>query len=267
MKYFSLEGKTALVTGASGLLGKEHCIALSEAGANIIAADLDIKKCEDITKALPTKSISVELDVTSPNSINKALEIGLLTFGKINILVNNAAINDMFENPKAAIELSKFENYPLDMWKKSLEVNLTGVFLCSQIIGKHMSETGGGVIINVASTYGVVAPDQNLYKDENGNQMFYKPPAYSTTKAGVIALTKYIASYWGDKNVRCVCLSPGGVFNNQNEVFVKKYSQKTMLGRMAKKEDYRAAIVFLASDGASYMTGANLIVDGGFTAW
>jgi NAD(P)-dependent dehydrogenase (short-subunit alcohol dehydrogenase family) len=267
MNIFSLKGKTAIVTGATGLLGREHCKALSEAGANVIIADLNLDACKKLSSEISSDSLPIELDVTSKDSIISALNIGIAKYGKIDILVNNAAINDMFESPKAALENSKLENYPLELWQKSIDVNLTGVFLCSQIIGSQMAKSGGGVIINIASTYGITAPDQSLYVDENGKQLFFKPPAYSVTKAAVIALTKYIASYWGKQNVRCVCLSPGGVYNNQNETFVKKYSAKTMLGRMANKEDYKSALIFLASDGASYMTGANLIIDGGFTAW
>jgi NAD(P)-dependent dehydrogenase (short-subunit alcohol dehydrogenase family) len=264
---FSLRGKVAVVTGALGLIGRNHCMALSEAGASVIVADLNEQKCADFAKEYLTDSIGAYLDVTSRNSISDLLLTILRNFGKIDILVNNAAINDMFEDPKAALEQSKFENYPLELWQKSLDVNLTGVFLCSQQLGSHMAQKGSGSIINVSSTYGLVAPDQSLYLDPEGNQCFIKPPAYSVTKSGVIMLTKYLASYWGKSGVRINTLTPGGVQNAQDEYFIENYSRKTPLARMAKPADYKGAIVFLASDASSYMTGANLVVDGGWTCW
>jgi NAD(P)-dependent dehydrogenase (short-subunit alcohol dehydrogenase family) len=267
MELFSLKNKTAIVTGALGLIGKEHCKALSEAGANVIVADLDESKCIEFAKTLSTNSLGVSLDVTNPESIKLVRDQVLEKFQHVDILVNNAAINDMFENPKAAAEQSKFENYPLELWRKSVDVNLTGVFLCSQILGSEMAEQKSGSIINIASTYGITAPDQSLYIKEDGTQSFYKPPAYSATKGAVIAFTKYLAAYWGKGGVRVNTLTPGGVENSQDDFFIGKYSAKTPLGRMAKPSDYRGALIFLASDASSYMTGANLIVDGGWTCW
>ena len=267
MELFNLKNKTAIVTGALGLIGKEHCRALSEAGANVIAADLDYQKTIDLASEIGSNSIGAFLDVTDKTSITSVKEKAVRKFGSIDILVNNAAINDMFEDPKAVKEKSLFENYPLELWQKSLDVNLTGVFLCSQILGAEMARQNYGSIINIASTYGITAPNQDLYKDENGRQEFYKPPAYSATKGAVIMFTKYLSAYWGNKNVRVNALSPGGVENNQDEFFVKKYSENTPLKRMAKPTDYKGALIFLASDASSYMTGANLVVDGGWTAW
>jgi len=267
MELFSLKNKTAIVTGSLGLIGKEHCKALSEAGANVVVADVNEKSCNDFAKTLQTESIGLSLDVTNPDSIKVLRDKVLEKFSHIDILVNNAAINDMFENPKAAAEQSKFENYPLELWQKSIDVNLTGVFLCSQILGNEMAKQKSGSIINIASTYGISAPDQSLYIKEDGTQSFYKPPAYSATKGAVIMFTKYLAAYWGKDGVRVNTLSPGGVENNQDEFFIKKYSAKTMLGRMAQPDDYKGALIFLASDSSKYMTGANLVVDGGWTAW
>ncbi len=267
MESFLLENKVAVVTGALGLLGKHHCQALAEARANVVVCDLNEEQCVQFADLLPTESMGIFLDVTHARSIQNLLDETLKKFGQVDILVNNAAINDMFETPALAAEQSRFENYPLEMWQKSLQVNVTGVFLCSQIIGSQMAQQGKGSIINVASTYGIVAPDQSLYRNPDGKQLFYKSPAYPTTKGAVIAFTRFLAAYWGNSGVRVNALSPGGVENGQDEFFVANYSKKTPLGRMARPTDYKGAIVFLASDASSYMTGANLVVDGGWTAW
>ena len=263
---FSLKNKVALVTGALGLIGKHHCEALAEAGANVIVCDLDNAKCTEFTKTLPGKSLGIGTDITKKKSVKELLETVLKEFGKIDILINNAAINDMFENPQAAEEQSKFENYPLELWQKSLDVNVTGMFLCSQVVGTEMATTGSGSIINIASTYGMVAPDQTLYQKPDGTQSFYKSAAYPVTKGAVISFTRFLAAYWGSKGVRVNTLSPGGVENNQDEYFIDNYKRKTPLGRMAEPSDYKGALIFLASDASSYMTGANLVVDGGWTA-
>jgi NAD(P)-dependent dehydrogenase (short-subunit alcohol dehydrogenase family) len=267
MDVFSLEGKVAVVTGALGLLGRHHCQALAEAGANIVVGDLDGEQSQVLASTLPTPSLGVSMNVTEPASITHALETALTTFSHVDVLVNNAAINDMFESPTMAAELSKFESYPLAMWKRSLTVNVTGIFLCAQIIGSQMAKQGGGSIINIASTYGMVGPDQSLYRTPAGQQQFYKSPAYPTTKGAVIAFTRYLAAYWGEVGVRVNALSPGGVRNGQEDYFVANYAAKTPLKRMANPTDYKGAIVFLAGDASTYMTGANLVVDGGWTAW
>src|ERR1043165_6023671 len=178
---FSLEDKVAIVTGAVGLIGKEHCRALSEAGATVIVADIDEAKASEFAATLPI-AIGIGVDITKKPSVQLLCEKVKSKFGQIDILVNNAAINDMFENPERAGELSRFENYPLDAWQKSIDVNLTGTFLCSQVIGSEMARQGSGSIINIASTYGIVAPDQSLYIKPDGPQDFYKSPAYPATK-------------------------------------------------------------------------------------
>ena len=264
---FSLKEKVAVVTGALGLIGKNHCRALAEAGANVIVCDLNESECADFAASLSVLSLGISADITNKKSIEQLRDEVISNYGKIDILVNNAAINDKFEDPLSALDESKFENYPLEMFKKSLDVNVVGMFLCSQVIGSEMAKAGYGSIINLASTYGVVAPDQSIYKNENGEQTFYKSAAYPVTKGAVISFTRFLAAYWGNKGVRVNTLSPGGVRDNQEEYFVKNYSAKTPLGRMAQPYDYKGALVFLASDASSYMTGANLVVDGGWTAW
>jgi NAD(P)-dependent dehydrogenase (short-subunit alcohol dehydrogenase family) len=266
MNSFSLENKVAIVTGACGLLGREHVSALADAGASVVVADVDEKSCRDFASSLGEKHLGIGLDVTNQDSLTKAKDKILNKYKHIDVLVNNAAINDMFENPAMAGVQSMFENYPVEMWNKSLNVNVTGVFLCSQVFGTVMAKQQSGSIINIASTYGMVAPDQRIYQNEKGEQTFFKSPAYPTTKSAVIGFTKFLAAYWGNKNVRVNTLSPGGVENKQDDFFIQNYKNKTLLNRMATAGDYKGAIVFLASDASAYMTGANLVVDGGWTA-
>jgi len=266
MELFSLAGKTAIVTGACGLLGQQHCMALAEAGAQVVAADMQEGPCKQLAGRLGDKHMGLGVDVTDPASLEQARQQILERYGRIDVLVNNAAINDMFENPTLGRKQSMFEHYPFEMWDRSWKVNVSGVFLCSQILGGVMAEQGSGSIINIASTYGIVAPDQSIYRDEAGVQTFYKSPSYPVTKSAVIGFTKFLASYWGHCGVRVNTLSPGGVENGQNDYFKHNYSSRTLLGRMAAPSDYKGAIVFLASDASIYMTGANLVVDGGWTA-
>ncbi len=262
---FNLSGKVALVTGALGLIGKEHCKALAQAGATVIVADLSIADCVDFASTLGSHSKGIALEITVESEVEKCADWVEKEFGRLDILVNNAAINDHFQTSSDLLSLSSFENYPVDMFQKSWEVNVKGLFLCSQKFGKIMLKNKQGSIINIASTYGVVGPDQSLYKDENGQQLFFKTPAYPTTKGAVINFTRYLAAYWGEQGIRVNTLSPGGVENGQTDFFMQQYSAKTLLKRMAKPDDYAGALVFLASDASSYMTGANLVVDGGFT--
>ncbi len=266
MNLFSLKDKVAIVTGSLGLIGKEHCRALADAGANVVVSDLDEDKCREFALTLTPDALGAGADVSDAASVGSLLKKTLDRFGRVNILLNNAAVNEKFEDPLLASEMSQFEHFPLSQWKKMMDVNVTGVFLCSQIIGSAMAKLGKGSIINVASTYGVVGPDQSIYKTPAGKQAFYKSPAYPVSKGAVISFTRYLAAYWGHCGVRVNTLSPGGVENAQDDFFVKNYSAKTPLGRMAQPSDYRGAVVFLASDASSYMTGANLIVDGGWTA-
>lgn len=264
---FSLAGRTAIVTGAAGLLGRRHCQALAGAGAVVVATDTDRVACDALARDLGNDAFAVAADVTDAASLHALADTVLERTGRVDVLVNNAAIDDKFDSAELASELSRFENYPLALWQRSLDVNLTGPFLCCQVIGARMVEAGRGSIINVASTYGLVAPDQSLYRDPDGRQRFYKSPVYPATKAAVLALTRFLAAYWGADGVRVNALSPGGVLNNQDAFFVHEYARRTPLGRMAAPSDFAGALTFLASDAASYVTGANLVVDGGFTIW
>ncbi|MFM8332169.1 MAG: SDR family oxidoreductase, partial [Candidatus Methylumidiphilus sp.] len=260
-------GKTAIVTGAAGLLGRQHCRALAEAGAAVVAADLDQAACAELAASLGGAALGLRLDVTDPVSVRALADAVVALNGSIDVLVNNAAINDKFEDPAATLEASRFENYALENFRRMLDVNVTGVFLCSQIIGADMAAAGSGSIINIASTYGLVAPDQALYRDPEGRQRFFKTAAYPTSKGAVLAFTRFLAAYWGGAGVRVNALSPGGVENQQDDFFINAYAQRTPLKRMASSTDFAGALVFLASDASAYVTGANLVADGGFTIW
>lgn len=256
---FSLKGKVIIITGGAGLLGQQHAEVLSNAGANIVIADINQKMCDSVAERISIESgfeaLGIAVDITNEISIQCLVERVKEKYGKIDILINNAV---------AKVKNSRiFEECELDTWNKCLNVNLTGVFLCSKIIGCEMIKLGKGSIINIGSIYGLVGPDQSIYGDSGINSS----AVYSASKSGVIGLTKYLATYWGNKGIRVNCLTLGGVENGQDQEFINKYSAKTPLGRMAKKEDYKGALLFLASEASAYMTGANLVIDGGWTAW
>lgn len=267
MEEYSLHGRVAIVTGAAGLLGRRQCAALANAGATVYVCDRHASQARDVAQGLGQKSIGAYVDVVDGESIIELRNQIMAEQGRIDILVNNAALNDAVENPLSGARETAFENYPVQLFRNVMDVNVTGTFLMCQIIGSVMADQQQGSIINVASTYGVVAPDQRLYQNADGAQLMYKGAAYPASKAAVLMLTQYIATYWGAVGVRANALSPGGVYNGHSDVFVERYAQRTPLGRMAKPNDYDGALVFLASDASSYMTGHNLIVDGGWTAW
>ncbi|HTR77352.1 MAG TPA: SDR family oxidoreductase [Gemmatimonadaceae bacterium] len=267
----SLEGRVAVVTGAAGLLGRQHAMALSEAGARVVLTDLDEDQLDaavhEVAAVGGPAPRGILADVTDPATIHTLRDWVLSRWQRLDILVNNAALNDKVESPRLEVEASKFEHYPLAQWRRMMDVNVTGVFLPSQILGCEMAARGSGSIINVASTYGLVGPDPSLYIRADGTPGFVKSAAYPASKGAVLAFTRFLAAYWGHAGVRVNALVPGGVENGQDDHFRETYSKRTPLGRMAGPHDYRGAIVFLAGDSSSYMTGATLVVDGGFTAW
>lgn len=264
---FDLRGRIAVVTGAGGLLGKRHCEALAGAGATVVACDLNEDAARLVAEELGAGHYAVALDVTNTEMVASLRDQLQQDIGIPDVLVNNAAMNDMVENPTSAADESRFENYPFDLFRRVMDVNVGGMFLCCQSIGALMAERGSGSIVNVASTYGVVAPDQRIYQTPDGEQPFFKSAAYPASKGAVVMLTKFLATYWGDRSVRVNALSPGGVENGQPKHFIENYAGRTPLGRMAASTDYQGALVFLASDASRYMTGHNLVVDGGWTAW
>ncbi len=269
---FDLTGRVAVVTGGVGLLGAEFCRTLAEAGAAVAVVDLNASASQGTADTL-TKSghqaVAITADITRPDSVNAMIEKTVSTFGRLDILVNSAALDPKFD-PDAiqkGIAPGAFEDYPLDQWNAALNVNLTGMFLVTQACVKQMLAQGKkGSIINICSTYGLNGPDQGIYI-KDGERVAYKPVYYTVTKAGVLGFTKYLAAYYAGTEIRVNALTPGGVFNDHEDYFVKNYSAKTILGRMANKDEMNGALLFLASDASSYMTGNNLIVDGGWTAW
>jgi len=269
---FKLTEKVAVVTGGPGLLGGEFCRTLAEAGAAVVVVDINHQAASAVAEHLVQdgfRALSVQTDVTDAQSVQAMVNITIKTFGRLDILVNSAALDPKVDPNALAAQstpLGAFEEFPLEAWKKALDVNLTGMFLCCQKAVIPMKDQGAGSIINICSTYGLVAPDQRIYQKE-GQQRMYKPAYYPVTKAGVLGLTRYLAAYYAGTQIRCNALTPGGVFNNHDETFLKAYSARTIMGRMAERDEMNGALLFLASDASSYMTGSNIVVDGGWTAW
>jgi NAD(P)-dependent dehydrogenase (short-subunit alcohol dehydrogenase family) len=266
---FNLTGKVALITGAAGLLGVEHAEALLESGATVILTDIDESSLINVRNAIidshkKNRIFYNVMDVTSQKNI-KDVASDLKSKGlSVDILVNNAAIDPKVQK-ESVIETSRLESFSVDDWDYQLKVGLTGAMLCSQIFGQEMAKRGKGVILNIASDLSVFAPDQRLYKKDGlqPDQQPVKPVTYSVIKHGLIGLTKYLATYWADRGVRCNALSPGGVFNGQRDEFVQKLTQLIPMDRMASKDEYRGAVQFLCSDASAYMNGQNIVIDGG----
>jgi len=274
LKNFDLNGKWALITGGAGLLGKEHAIALLEVGANIVLWDINKENLMKVTSDL-TRNFSEKSIITSVVDISKEDEVfdackKLDSQGiTISILINNAAINPKYGSENTDIAFSRVENLSLDDWNHQISVGLTGAFICSKYIGTKMAANKSGVILNISSDLSVIAPDQRLYKLSSvmDNSQPVKPITYSVIKSGLVGMTKYLATYWSANGVRVNALSPGGVYEDQNDNFVKKISELIPLGRMAKSNEYRSAVQFLCSDASSYMTGQNIVIDGGRSVW
>jgi NAD(P)-dependent dehydrogenase (short-subunit alcohol dehydrogenase family) len=269
---FDLTGRVAVITGGTGLLGRQHAQAVARAGGHPVLLDLaaarPAERADEFGRAEDVSALGVAADITRPEQVEAALAAVLQRFGRVDILINNAANNPKVE-ATAGTAWSRLENFPLDIWQADLAVGLTGAFLCSRVFGTEMARRRRGVIVNVASDLGVIAPDQRLYRQEGlpEDQQPVKPVTYSVVKTGLIGLTRYLATYWADAGVRVNAISPGGVYNGQPDEFVARLRKLIPLGRMADVGAYQGAILFLCSDASSYMTGANLIVDGGRTCW
>jgi 2-deoxy-D-gluconate 3-dehydrogenase len=267
---FHMGGQVAVITGGAGLLGKQFCRTLAQAGAGVVVADLNRSAALTVAESLEKdgyQAIGTGVDVTDPVSVEDLVATAVNKFGRLDVLICSAAMDPKFDNEhQGAQNQNFFETFPVDAWRQALDVNLTGMFLCAQAAVKPMIDQNHGVIINICSTYGLVGPDQRIY-ERPGQAKQVKPVFYSVTKAGVLGLTHYLATYYAGKNIRANALTPGGVYNNHDETFVQNYSYRAVMGRMAEPDEMNGAMLFLASDASTYMTGANLVVDGGWTAW
>jgi NAD(P)-dependent dehydrogenase (short-subunit alcohol dehydrogenase family) len=269
---FDLTGRVAVITGGAGLLGKQHAGIIAAAGGIPILLDLPQANPDSVASSIGqqhgVEAAGYSVDITQLPELENVLAQVLSRFGHVDILINNAANNPKVES-SGAQAWSRLENFPLAVWEADLRVGLTGAFLCSRVFGAEMARRGKGVVLNISSDLGVIAPDQRLYRQPGvpEDQQPVKPVTYSVVKTGLIGLTRYLATYWATSGVRVNAISPGGVFNNQPEPFLAELHQRIPLSRMAHQNEYQGSILFLCSDASSYMTGANLIVDGGRTCW
>jgi NAD(P)-dependent dehydrogenase (short-subunit alcohol dehydrogenase family) len=268
---FDLSNKWVVVTGAAGLLGRQHSTALLEVNANLVLLDKDKDKVIQLAHELNQlgfsgKILNYEIDITNESkvlAVNKDLSAKRIS---INVLINNAAINPKYEVLADGKNGSRVEDFDLLDWDHQLDVGLKGTFICSKVFGSNMAKQRNGVILNIASDLSIIAPDQRIYNNSNELQNV-KPITYSVIKSGLIGMTKYLATYWNESNVRVNAISPGGVYENQNSEFVSRLTKLIPLGRMASPDEYKSAIQFLCSDASSYMTGQNLVIDGGRSVW
>ena len=269
---FDLTGRVAVITGGTGLLGQQHAEVIARAGGIPVLADIRVDTVDPYSREWRERfggqACAIQTDITDPASVKNLLAVVLDKFGQVDILINNAANNPKMEN-KADVEFTRLEFFPLDQWEADLNVGLKGAFLCSQVIGSEMARRKQGVIVNVASDLAVIAPDQRLYRKPGlpEDKQPVKPVTYSVVKTGLIGLTRYLATYWAECGIRVNAISPGGVYNNQPDDFIERLAGLIPLGRMANANEYQAAILFLCSEASSYMTGSNLVIDGGRSCW
>lgn len=269
---FNLSGRVAVITGGAGLLGEQHARAVASAGGVPVLVDVSgvraQQKAEMLSAEYNVPAWGVQVDITNAEEVEAFGRQLMARFGKIDILINNAANNPKMEET-SEVNFSRLENFPIEQWQADINVGLTGAFLCSRVLGAEMARGSGGSIINVASDLALIAPDQRLYRIPGVPEHLQpvKPVTYSVVKAGLLGLTRYLATYWPERSVRANAICPGGVFNGQPEEFVTKLSQLIPARRMARLDEYQGAILFLCSDASSYMTGATLVVDGGRTCW
>lgn len=267
---FCVNGRVAVITGGMGQLGASYAVALAERGAKVAVFDLATSPKSAnpaLAQAMDDGTIvAYRVDITDRDSVQTAADLLIDRWGPPQVLVNNAGLDSPPDAPPE--EVGPFESYPLSSLDKVMDVNLKGTVICCQVIGAEMAEQGRGSIINISSIYGMLSPCQDIYafRRQQG-EVFYKPVAYAVSKSAVLNLTRYLATYWGKQGVRVNTLTLGGVFNDQPEEFLQAYSARVPMGRMAGADELSGAVIFLASDAAAYMTGSNMIIDGGWSAW
>lgn len=269
---FDLTDRVVVVTGGAGLLGRRHAEAIAGAGGTPILLDIDVAGANTIaaetSKRFNVPALGVGCDITDLAAVEVACDNVINQYGRLDGLLNNAANNPKVED-NAEQEFSRLENFSIAAWNSDVAVGLTGAFLAARVFGSEMARRGGGAIVNIASDLAVIAPDQRLYRnpDRPANRQPVKPVTYSVVKAGLLGLTRYLATYWADEGVRCNALSPGGIYDGQPDDFVERLANLIPMGRMANPDEYNGAVVFLLSDASRYMTGQNLVIDGGRTVW
>jgi len=271
-KMFDLRGRVAVITGGGGLLGYHHAATIAELGGVPVLLDINAQglasNAAKLVEEIGCEALTLQADITELDAVVAAAEQIMARYARMDILINNAARNPKVDSAEGR-DFSRLENFPWEQWRDDLDVGLGGAFNCAKVFGAQMARQQAGVIVNIASDLGVIAPDQRLYRVDGlgAEQQPVKPVTYSVVKHGLIGLTKYLATYWCEQGVRCNALSPGGIYAGQNDVFVSKLTQLIPLGRMAASDEYRGAVAFLCSDASSYMNGSNLVVDGGRSVW
>lgn len=270
---FELTGRVAIITGGAGLLGRMHAQAIASAGGIPVLLDVRGGAAQEVARQIADEygvvARASAVDITSREEVTRARDTLLDEFGRIDVLINNAANDPKIGVGQGLVEFSRLEHFPIEQWDRDLAVGLTGAFLCSAVFGELMARHRRGVILNIASDLGIIAPDQRLYARPGlaRDQQPVKPVTYSVVKSGLIGLTRYLATYWAEDGVRVNALCPGGVDTNQSEDFKAQVHARIPMGRMARREEYQGSVLFLVSDASSYMTGAILVVDGGRTCW
>jgi len=271
---FKVNDQVCVVTGGGGLLGQKHAEAILEGGGIPVLLDISEKALSHakiaLTERYPEATIETFLvDITQKSKLEEVRDVLLQKYGRVDVLINNAANNPKVEDGRKNLAGNRFQDFPLEKWNQDFAIGLTGAFLCSQIFGEVMEKFENGVILNISSDYGIISPDQRIYWKENipEEEQSIKPVSYSIIKHGLIGLTKYLGTYWAKKGIRVNTLCPASLYNNQDEEFVKKISQLIPMGRMSKPDEYVCTVLYMISDASTYMTGATVILDGGRTVW